>query len=220
MKKIISVLLFILLLCFSACGSYIRYYGGYVHPRFSTDYTVEEHIQRISQRTEEKYSVGKAGSEYVAYRVGIIHAFYDDDPEYFFVELERKEEKNFYYEWYDLESGGGKQIVKQTTKFKHFIGFIQDDRYYSGLPCYNGQGEEFWVNGREPYAFCGYDTEKKYYGRSVCAVQIGAYIRQIYTTSPSGPVEGLDELFVQRTIPESEYEKLMKSNLKYITQEY
>ena len=86
MKYIFPFLLVVLL---GACSCVPGYYR---HPRFKTKYTIEEHIQRISERTEEKFSWQIAEGIIADYTVDIIYAFYDDDPEYFLVELEYAEE--------------------------------------------------------------------------------------------------------------------------------
>ena len=104
MKKRKSVLFYcflILQLCLLvACDLDIgtRYPGQtYKHPDFVTAYTQEEHIQRISERTQTRFSKEIESGEIVNYTVEIVYAFYDNDPEYFLVNLEYAEEIQRFY---------------------------------------------------------------------------------------------------------------------------
>ena len=78
---------------FAGCTS-----GGYTHPKFKTKYTEEEHVQRITARTEEIFAEEIESGEILNYEVEIVYAFYDNDPEYFLVELEYAEEWESRYE--------------------------------------------------------------------------------------------------------------------------
>ena len=143
MRKIISIFSAIVLMfcggCSSGDGIYIP------HPVFETVYTEEEHVQRITERVEESCAEEIANGQLIKYNVEILHAFEDDDPEYFLVELEYAEEcfsvkyKNIHYK----------------TKYTFTIGFIISDEYYVG----------YGAHGRSSYAVCPYPNNKKYCGR-------------------------------------------------------
>ena len=151
--------------------------GWYEHPDFVTKYTIEEHIQRITARTEERFQEDIENGFIVDIFVDIVYAFYDDDPEYFLVEIEYKEkipndqltgiahDPPFPYGiGYDEND---KICWIYTDKITHFIGYIEDDRYRTGL-IYG-----YFHSSPSPYTVCGYKHEKKYYGCSKLGVAKG-----------------------------------------------
>ena len=181
----------------------------YKHPDFITQYTQEEHIQRISERTQTRFSNEIESGEIVNYTVEIVYAFYDNDPEYFLVNLEYAEE-------FEKYSYGGE--LEYKTKYKHFLGFIEDDIYYTGINGYGGKnGDAMFIDGRNPYEVAGYANAKKYYGNFVFAVQLDNDFLQVFNMEISEKVEffSKEEQWTQRIIPEMEYETLMKENWKY-----
>ena len=114
--------------------------GDYVHPDFVTEYTIEEHIERIKQRTKERFANEISSGEIVNFTVDIVHAFYDDDPEYFLVELEYKDEwigkYANEYKWSNIAGllpEKPEEYVYYSTKYKHFLGKITNDWYHSGI---------------------------------------------------------------------------------------
>ena len=92
------------------------------HPDFQTEYTIEEHIDRIRARTEENFSKEIQVGKIVNIEIEILYAFYDSDPEYFMVELEYA--KEFAGEYTYRDDYWMETPVSYTTKYKHFIGFI------------------------------------------------------------------------------------------------
>ena len=107
---------------------------------FVTEYTVEEHIQRITERTMEKYAGYLDSGIIVDFTVDIMYAFYDNDPEYFIVEFERDKP----YPNLQPEEG---------AKYEHIVGYIQDDKYYIIE----------YIVGRSIYTLLGYSEAKKYF---------------------------------------------------------
>lgn len=208
MKKII--LLFLCIVClFSGCDNN-TVEGGYTHPDFKTEYTIEEHIGRIEERTRVRFEEEIASGELVSYNVDIIYAFYDNDSEYFLVELEYAQEHKFQ-----------RNENVYISKNAHFIGYIENDEYYVGIKYYDGS--EYIMAGRSAYSICGFDNGKKFYGGLVQAVETSEGIIQIYNWIDLGDsaVEfGSEDNFVQRLITESEQEKLMRSNFKLIINIY
>ena len=198
--------------CFLGCGNCIMVddggYGNYVHPKFETNYTVEEHIERIKAETEEVFSNEIENGVLVNYTVDIVHAFYDDDPEYFLVELE------YAYEWRGKTDNGEPYGLKYTTKYRNLIGYISNDSYRVGGPI-----PGIFKDGRSAYTLSGYKTAKKYYGALVFGVEKDGEILQIY--EGQGIAEfGNPKYLTQKIVPKSSYKKLMKNNNKTVSHSY
>lgn len=186
----------------------------YKHPDFVTEYTEEEHIQRISERTQIRFSEKIESGAIVNYTVEIVYAFYDDDPEYFLVNLEYK------YPWRSLDVSGN---LIYETKYQHFLGYIENDEYYAGLTGYTGEyGDSMFIDGRNAYEVIGYGTAKKYYGSDVFAVVTKDGLLQIFDMDNRSSVEfdAFETQWTQRIIPETEYEDLMKNNYKFSSHVY
>lgn len=154
-KRLITCCLsFSLLLSGCTCSNpYIKYV--YEHPKFKTDYTIEEHIERISALTEENFAKELASGKLVSYNVEILYAFYDEDPEYFLIELEYAEEWKGWYVTGEVEK------IEYKTKYKHTIGYILYDEYHYLTGIYNYYD---FVDGRSSYRYYGYADNKKYVG--------------------------------------------------------
>ena len=135
------------------------------HPIFKTEYTEEEHIARLSARTEERFASEIESGEIVDFEIEIVYAFYDNDPEYFLVTLEYAEE--FFI------------AEEKATKYKYTIGIIVQDEYrYCSLEGYiNG-----FKDGPSPYHYLGYENAKKYYGGAKHAVATEEGVLLIYTS--------------------------------------
>ena len=182
-KKKVELLIMCILasLCFLLVGCWTYAGSNYKHPDFVTQYTQEEHIQRISERTQTRFSKEIESGEIVNYTVEIVYAFYDNDPEYFLVNLEYAEE-------FEKYSYGGE--LEYKTKYKHFLGFIENDEYYTGLYCYGGEnGDAMFIGGRNPYEVTGYGDAKKYYGANRFAVETENGLLKIFKINSSGRVE-------------------------------
>ncbi len=134
------------------------------HPDFKTAYSQEEHIRRIEERTEAIFAEEIADETLVSYEVEILHSFYDDDPEYFLVEVEYAEEcivgayDNPNYS--QTTENQEQPFIRYTTKYQHLIGFIISDEYYITKK----NAREVFMNGRSGYALCEYPDNKKYCG--------------------------------------------------------
>ena len=189
-------------------------WSHYKHPDFVTAYTEEEHIQRITERTQIRFSEKIESGAIVNYTVEIVYAFYDNDPEYFLVNLEYK------YPWHKLDPAGKPY---EQTKYQHFLGYIENDEYYTGVYNYEGEkSDSMFIDGRSAYEVAGCGGAKKYYGNRVFAVETKDGLLQIFEMSNTGCVEfcDIETQWVQRIIPESEYEDLMKNNYKFTSHIY
>ena len=212
MKKFFAICLAFLFAfaCISCAGE------KYIHPDFETEYTVEEHVERIRKRTEERYAEEIESGELVDFEVEIVYAFYDDDPEYFLVEFEYAEE---FWVRYGDEKG-----TKYQTKYKHLIGFIQNDDYWlcAMINIYENYG-------RSSFDVFGYSDAKKYYGHHIEAVALeNGKILQIYDGWFGGDALGSNPghlefhyinnptagCFTQKIVTEDRYKDLMEKNYK------
>lgn len=132
----------------------------YKHPEFNCPYTEEENIRNIKTRTEEIFRQELNTGLIVDYTVDILYAF-DDDPEYFLIELTYKE---------------GYLGNAQKT-YAHCIGYIQNKEYYVGLTCYEfdyapiQSMSEVFRDGKSGYALYASPEEKRYYYNGLQAVK-------------------------------------------------
>lgn len=149
-------------LFFVSCQNVIGGYSSiYEHPVYNSSYTEDEHAARITKRTEEVFDEEIASGALVKYNVDIVYAF-DEDPEYFLVELEYAEE------WENDCDG-----QTYTTKYRHTIGYIKDDEYYLGVVAMYGAKKsndvksltrQAFMDGRSAYTLYGNLGERKYCG--------------------------------------------------------
>lgn len=199
--------------------------GGYTHPEFITNYTIDEHVERIKERTAEKFEQEITSGEIIGVHIEIVHAFYDNDPEYFLVELEFAQEIMNRYVYED------DKCFEVSTKYKHVIGFIENDNYYIGLQGYdrtlNNHDEKLYgfVNGESSYHYYGYMAGKKYYGALVQGVMVENQIMQLADIDclKKGMIKShyhSDKCSNGTIINETEYEKLMKGNIKLFVKSY
>lgn len=216
-KRLITACLSFSLLL-SGCGRFnhkikdVRY-----QPEFKTDYTIEEHIERISKRTKKRFATQLKKGELVSYSVDILYAFYDEDPEYFLIELE------FDREWEGEYTHPFSATTKYTykTRYVHTIGFIYNDKYYLCLDYYGD-----FRDGKSSYHYYGYTENKKYYGGGVQAVEKDGQIVRLFCDLciANGGV-GVSAEFhthykenapccLNEVVPESNYKNLMERNIK------
>lgn len=184
--------------------------GNYTHPEYQSEYTEEEHIERISARTREKYAEEIEKGIIIDFKVEILYAFYDNDPEYFLIE--------YRFEDTIREYKGESSEVKLTEKhYGHLIGMIESDTYRVGsFPCCidendgygsrTGDHDEIFV-GQNCYTRCGFENAKKYYGGNVFAVEIDGQMVQIYKHDYWDKDE--EKCWERRVISESEQKDLM-----------
>ncbi len=178
---------------------------------FQTAYTKEEHIQRIKAITEERFAKSLKSGRIVHIYVDIVHAFYDDDPEYFLVELEFAE--NFRYEYeHDEEMGA----IEQEERYQHVIGYIENDEYYCAQNKENYGYSEFRI-GKSAYTYYGYTDAKKYFGAGVQGVACTDGILEVYNGGCE-PIVEMQEKYCggveTRLIAEETYEDLMNNRNK------
>ena len=215
MKKKINRLAILLLtlvisLLFGSCKDK---FGGYTHPDFQTEYTEEEHIQRISALTEKKFAKELQNGEIESYDVEIVYAFYDEDPEFFMVTV--KYAKHFFAKYGDERSILG-QYIAFYTKYKYYIGYIKKDEYYQSSSYY----------GRSPYELLGFQDAKKYYGALRYGVKTDEGILQIYDAQYRGsceyplPNSGSEAAVKQVLLTEEQQRKYMNGNYDMFPKKY
>lgn len=179
-KRLLAILLSCLtLFCFSGCNETFWYWilpqKYYKHPEFSTKYTVEEHIEKISQITEDLIKTAVTCGEVAAYTVDILYAFCDDDPEYFMMQLEYAEP--YKYKLHSSDRFGYGTIFE--TKYMYVIGYIENDEYLLGL-----KDSSNFVFGENPYDVFGKSGTKKYYGAGHYGIEEDGQILHIYEGRP------------------------------------
>ena len=219
-KRLLPLILIcsLCLYTFTACEE-DRIIGGphnYTHPEFQTEYTIDEHIDRIRERTMEKFSAEIEKGKIANIEVEILYAFYDNDPEYFMVQLQYTQD---FTGSYRVKDESGRRVLKTyATRYKHFIGFIENDEYYVRVRLYSGYGENSkriakFIDGRNPYELSGYGDAKKYCTVRHCAVETSEGLLQVFNSYNlmNGGVEfdGYEQRFEQCVIPEDEHKKLM-----------
>ena len=164
------------LIVFTVCYFVKKANGDYIpykHPDFKTQYTKEEHFERIWDLTVERFKKDFEQNKIKGLFVDIVYAFYDDDPEYFLVEIEYYEERAY---WASFTDATGSNI-KITTKFIHTIGYIKNDNYYSSS-LYRS-----FIIGKSAYTTYGARDCKKYYGRGVQAALIDGKLIEVLDTN-------------------------------------
>lgn len=156
MKKVLIVLLCFLIILSTSVGCTSQEpcdLDKYVHLDYVSEYNESEHIERIKQRVAKRFDEELENCEIADVYVEIMYAFYDNDPEYFLVEIE------YTNEWICTQNG-------DLTNFKHVIGIIVEDEYFLIGGYYN----EF-KDGKSSYNYYGYKECKKYFGAGVQAVE-------------------------------------------------
>lgn len=221
MKKICIIIVAIICCLFVGCTQKLG--GNYIHPDFSTDYSIEEHVERIKERTKQVFQDDIQSGAIIDYSVEIVYAYYDEDPEYFLVEIEYANDWNGEYHTnyprYDDET---LTKIEYTTKYKHLIGFIENDMYKTGLRGYFGQDKAAFKDGKSCYELLGYANDKKYYGAGVFAVRKNDEMMRIYYSLAQGPVGLLwqEECFDIATLSEKQQKQYMVDNRKNATYIY
>lgn len=188
MKKLVAIILSLtLIFVISACdaeedqmlGGWEKEYTEYVHPDFETQYTVEEHIERLNLIASKTLKLKK-------FKVSIVYAFYDFDAEYFLIEFEREEYEydvhiyqmsDYINRYADIENLNDVTIKERATN-GYILGYISEDKYFCNLfvnlRWYGGQPGFGYVqkfsDGLSPYKAYGYEDNVKYYGGQTAAV--------------------------------------------------
>lgn len=143
--KAVMCLIVVSIILISGC-KYEFYKPNIEVPKFQTQYTEQEHLDKIKTLTEERFrkEVWKESFvpiyEFYDCAVYMIYSF-NDNPEYFLVELRYKEKVE------ENESA--------RFQYKHLFGFIMNDEYYQ----YGAVHFE-----RSQFAANNLLDNKKYYG--------------------------------------------------------
>lgn len=175
MRKLCILLTIILSCFFTACQrEEKKSRSPYYIPPFSTQYTEEEHIKKIEEKTHQIFKQQVLEGEIVNVFVDIVYSLKYDLPEFFVVELEYA--KEIHYPRNACSSAFEMPVEKQDfwTKYKHLMGYIQEEKYYSE---YVKEDTDFhtiqreFLPGRSPYSYKGYFDCKKYYGCGLYAVE-------------------------------------------------
>ena len=127
MKKYVKkIIITLTIICFLFAGIIgFLYYVSHpkiMHKRkpFETQYTIEEHIERISLETEKRFTEFINSDDFHSYSVEILYSF-AGYPEFFMVEFAyHRNIKN-------------DPIVIHPLNYNYVIGFIEDDEYYIGI---------------------------------------------------------------------------------------
>ena len=227
MKKLTGILISFLTVFLTGCSCQCNNQQigdvNYIHPDFHTEYTTEQHIERIKERTEKIFKKEILKTEIANIYVDIVHAFYDDDPEYFLIEIEFYSEiSGSYTNPYNFN-----EQIEYTTKYQHVIGFIKDDQYYVGLNDYSGNYASCKGNfhsGESSYRAFGQPFGKKYYGCQTQGIYMEGEILMTSSRECSFPLKNhphgkqsviYTECPIGSAIPKTKYKTLMEENNKF-----
>ena len=140
---------------------------------FRPQYTQEEHIQRIAERTQEIFAKEIDKGLLLHYNVEIVYPFSEGDRQYFLVELEYGYEWTGKFENVSATADNDEKYITYRTRYKHFIGVIIDDEYYMAVWNYDGDDpKSCFMDGRSAYAVAGYSDRKKYCGGAYQGVEV------------------------------------------------
>lgn len=187
------------------------------HREYVSNLTEEQHLQNLIKITEEIFAEEIANEEIVNYKVELVYAFYDNDPEYFLVELEFANE---FYGNMDVchNCDASMQKSQYVSKYRHLIGYHNNDKYYYGLDEYEGSGRVAFQPGQSPYTYLGFINEKKYYGNNVFGVEKNGEVLCVYSSTTSSTPVGNGcahaENFTQYVPTEEQQYEYMSKNYK------
>lgn len=144
-------------------------YSIYNYPEFKTEYSEEEHKQRILDVMVNTFGEPEDSQVIAGYEVEIIYSFYDNNPEYFLITIEYKgtTASGKYYP-NDIH-----EPAQYITNYRHLVGRIVEDTY-----THWHYGE--FITGRSPWDFLGYSEAKKYYGNDIFGVETEDGVLQIF----------------------------------------
>lgn len=171
-RKLCILLVLCFTILFAGCGEKQNNIDdNYYLKDFSTQYTEKEHVQRITERTEEIFAEEIANGEIVDYSVEIVYSIYLDLPAFFLVELEYAKQWEKRYE--NPNNGVNEEYFSYyQTRNKHFLGLIAWDEYYATLAGYTyndhvtdgTDAKKAFMDGKSAYALSDYPNNKKYCG--------------------------------------------------------
>lgn len=171
----------------SSCFDVVEKLKEYFNPEpyvFSTQYTEEEHIQRLKDRTEEMFWVDQINEVIKGFTVDIVYSIAENTPEYFVLEVEYTEHVPYTFN----------EHTGNTTPYRHLMGYIYKDDYYVLEDSYIWYGrdglrvKDCLKVGPSPYSAIGNPDGEKYYGRprsedyGVYCVETDGNMVQIATT--------------------------------------
>ncbi len=155
------------------------------YPIFTSKWTVEDHIKRLTRRTEQKFANALHDGVLLGFDIEIIYSFYTQDPEYFLIEFEYAEK------WKQrgtciigIPPEEREEIVYETNH-RHLLGMIVNDEYkavvkgYDDISSYQGG----FRDGKSIYSLCGYENYKKFYAPGILGVEINGEIFQCFTVN-------------------------------------
>lgn len=159
---------------------------------FSTQYTEEEHIQRIEERTYALFEREIIGELVLGFSVDIVYSINENKPEYFVVEIEY-DEKAYYGYSDDEELYIDGKLYEWGSVCEHIMGYIYQEEYYVLENAYIWRGpnsikvKNCIKEGKSPYSLSIYSENKKYYGYKqdsygVYGVEVNGEILQLATT--------------------------------------
>ena len=160
--RAITIFLVIMVIALTSAVLVLLYFLSQPHdmPKrkpFETQYTIGEHIERISLETEKRFTEFINSDDFHSYSVEILYSF-AGYPEFFMVE--------FAYQ-------GNVQLgidVSDRIFYNYTIGFIEYDEYYIGLSFSDSYDNWVFVDGKEfvgaqnPYSKNGVLNTRKYFG--------------------------------------------------------
>ncbi len=132
---------------------------------YETQYTEEEHIERITARTEENLAEDITSDKIEKIEVEIVYSLYTKDPEYFLIEVEYKQEFTGYW---------SSSNIPYSTKHKHFFGMIYCDNYIK-----TPHMDDF-IDGQSIYRARGYKNNVKYHSSFCFAIEEGDKLYQLF----------------------------------------
>ena len=140
------------------------------HAEFATQYTEEEHIERLTQIVDyyiEKYW-WRTGSEVTERKIEILYSFYDGDPEYFMITYK----VDPYIKYTNTPYGNNfyrcpETLSRRSTYFE--LGTIIYDNYK--LIPIAGTHRTASMQWGNIFEVLGYENSKKYYGNNCFGVE-------------------------------------------------
>lgn len=182
----------VLLVFFAAGCSEENVDGEYKHSPFVTEYSAEEHLEKIRAITEERLKAPIAYGLCEILSVDTVYAF-DDKPEYFLVEIA-------------IAKNGFIDEPYSALEIKHIIGYIENDCYSTGLYDYAG-----FRNGPSVYRKNGVSDARKYYGATVHGYRNEKGVFSLTEKDAVRP---------GKMISESKFTSLVENNPKFLCSSY
>ena len=170
-----TLVVFIAILCLLSCFNFASCNENQQQmqiPKFTTQYTEQEHVQRIEQYFREYLRKGHVinRGEIKDIYVEILYSYHTHDPEYALIEIEYTQPFSR-----SFDKDGEKSY---TTKYRHTYVRITNDNYYVACSEYSNSFETC-KDGQSVYTVLGYKNNKKYFGDLWRSVEIDGQITDI-----------------------------------------